>query len=304
MNLPKGWVFYILAQEDTPLYSGISARVMGRLNAFKARAEDDAVLAEMMHRSSRLSYQECDSGFEALLLQKSFLTESFPEFQHRIHPWENYVYLGIDSHRFPFVSIQAHTNDDWQYIGPFRSRFFLAEVMDTISRILKLPFCESGSYPCYKFDNDLCRGWCLALAPAEESDSEYDLDKLDSLLKEAWMHPNNGILEMLQNQRDAYFNDLEFMKADLLDDEIELLRYYREWLNFLYVAKELNYTDDNILIRNGQLLEAVINGRLYHFPGDNPEYRPNEALALPLTKTDEMKIIYDYIREQNNASKA
>ena len=77
-----------------------------------------------------------------------------------------------------------------------------------------------------------------------------------------------------------------------------------DWLNFLYVAKDLNLETDDFLIRNGQLLEARLGSRYYHFPADFPEYRPNETLALPLAKCDEMKIIYDYIRELNNASKA
>lgn len=304
LELPKGWVFYVIAQDEKPLYCGISARLLGRLNSFSNRAQDDKLIAEMMQRANFLSYEELDSSFAALVLQKCFMVDNLPEYQNRILPWENYVYLGLDSHRFPFVSIEEHTNDDWQYIGPFRSRFFLAEMMETISRILKLPHCETGSYPCDKFDRDICRGWCLSLMPSQESNIDHDLSKLDSLLKEAWMHPNNGVLEMVQNERDAYFNDLEFIKADLLDDEIELLSGYRDWLNFLYVAKDLSLETDDFLIRNGQLLEARLGSRYYHFPVDFPEYRPNETLALPLAKCDEMKIIYDYIRELNNASKA
>ncbi|NLO43644.1 MAG: hypothetical protein GX106_01595 [Candidatus Cloacimonetes bacterium] len=304
LELPKGWIFYVLAEDEKPLYSGISARLLGRLNTFSQRTQDDKLIAEMMQRANFLSYETLESSFAALILHKCFVSDNAPEYQNRIVPWENYVYLGIDSHRFPFVSIEEHTNGDWQYIGPFRSRFFLAEMMDTISRILKLPHCETGSYPCDKFDRDVCRGWCLALNPSKESKSVHDLDKLDSLLKEAWMHPNNGVLEMLQKERDSYFNDLEFIKADLLNDEIELLSDYRDWLNFLYVAKDLNFENDDLLIRNGQLLEARLGSRYYHFPADSPEYRPNETLALPLSKCDEMKIIYDYIRELNNASKA
>lgn len=304
LELPKGWVFYVIAQDEKPLYSGISARLLGRLNSFSQRAQDDKLIDEMMERANFLSYEELDNSFAALVLQKCFVMDNLPEYQNRILPWENYVYLGLDSHRFPFISIEEHTNDDWQYIGPFRSRLFLAEMMDTLSRILKLPHCETGSYPCDKFDRDICRGWCLSLMPSQESNIVHDLGKLDSLLKEAWMHPNNGVLEMVQNERDAYFNDLEFIKADLLDDEVELLSGYRDWLNFLYVAKDLNLETDDFLIRNGQLLEARLGSRYYHFPADFPEYRPNETLALPLAKCDEMKIIYDYIRELNNASKA
>ncbi|HCM14554.1 MAG TPA: hypothetical protein DHW79_01160 [Candidatus Cloacimonas sp.] len=189
----------------------------------------------------------------------------------------------------------------YKYLGPFRSRFMLVDLIDSLSRILKLPYCETGVYPCDKFDRGVCRGWCLALATSQESKHEHDLEKLDALLKEAYLHPNNGIYEMVQKQREAYFEELEFAKADLLDDELRLLQSYREWLNFLYVAKNLQYSSKLYEIESGQLKSARINGKNHHFVIDKPMYRENESLALPLAGMDEMKIIYDYIREQSHA---
>ncbi|HOA29907.1 MAG TPA: hypothetical protein PKL34_07690, partial [Candidatus Cloacimonadota bacterium] len=58
---------------------------------------------------------------------------------------------------------------------------------------------------------------------------------------------------------------------------------------------------DGFEIEAGQLKSAVIDGKIHHFITDNPPYRENEALALPLATVDEMKIIYDYIREQSHA---
>lgn len=299
--LPKARVFYILKAGDTPLYAGYTAQLGTKLKGLKQRAEEDPLLRELCERADTLDYQEFDHGIHALAGFKAYCQENTPEYQHRVHPWAAYVYLGLDSHRFPFISIQESTNDDWQYLGPFRSRFMLVDIIDSLSRILKLPYCETGTYPCDKFDRDVCRGWCLAIAPAEESKLEHDLNKLDALLKEAFIHPNNGIYEMVYGERENYFNNLEFAKADLLDDELELLKSYRDWLNFLYVAKSLSFQDDQYEIEAGQLKSAIVKGKTYHFPIDNPQYRENETLALPLAAVDEMKTIYDYIREQSHA---
>ncbi|MDD4099796.1 MAG: hypothetical protein PHT47_01740 [Candidatus Cloacimonetes bacterium] len=299
--LPKAWVFYTLKAGDTPLYAGYTARLGARLNGLKQRAEEDPLLRELCERTGTLEYQEFDHSINALVAFKVYCQENTPEYQQRIQPWASYVYLGLDAHRFPFISIQESTNDDWQYLGPFRSRFMLADLIDSLSRILKLPHCETGTYPCVKFESGACRGWCLALAPEQESKHEHDLEKLDTLLKETFMHPNNGIYEMVAKERQSYFDNLEFAKADLLDDELNLLGSYRDWLNFLYVAKSLNRISDGFEIEAGQLKSAVIDGKIHHFITDNPPYRENEALALPLATVDEMKIIYDYIREQSHA---
>ncbi len=299
--LPAGWVFYTLSSEEGYLYAGISAHLAAKLNSIWQKSGEDRLLGEMWMAATSVEYTAMPDSMSALLLFKSFVMEHHPIYQHRIHPWADYVYLALDSHRFPFVGVQQHTNDDWLYIGPFRSRFFLADLLDSLSRILKLPYCETGTYPCDKFDRGICRGWCLALAPARETELEHDLDKLEILLKETFVHPNNGILEMVQKERDRYFDDLEFAKADLLDDEIRLLAKYRDWLNFLYVAKDLSLDTPQLSIEQGQLTKAVFRGREYHFPIDKPPYRDNEKLALPLASTDEMRIIYEYIKERAHA---
>ncbi len=297
----RGWVFYAIYAGEEALYSGFSARLQPKLDSLKQRAEIDPTIKEICDEADNIRYKSCAHGLEALAYFKAFLHKEAPRYQYRIQPWQDYVYLALDARRFPFIGIQSNTNDDWQYIGPFRSRFILVDLLDTLSRILKLPQCETGTFPCEKFDNQRCRGWCLALSTSQESEHEHSLDKLESLLKEAFMHPNNGIYEMVQSQRDSYFENLEFAKADLLDDELRLLGDYRDWLNFLYLAKELDYEDETYAVSKGQLQAANLEGKSYNFMIDTPDYRQNEALAVPLIKVDEMKIIFDYIREKSNA---
>ena len=311
---PKAWVFYRLRSDSAVLYTGYCARLSAKMRQFMAQTQDDPLISELISKSKYLDYEVQDSALAALARYKINLQHEAPEYQFRIHPFRYYVYLALDAYRFPFISIQETTNDDWQYLGPWRSRFFLVDTIDSLCRILKLPYCETGTYPCYKLDEGLCRGWCMNLVeapqePAEDHEAkaaeapatEHSLEKLETLLKETFMHPNNGIYEMVQKEREAYFEDLEFAKADLLDDELWLLGKYRDWLNFLFVAKNLEYSDAIYEIRGGQLISATYEGKNYHFTSDNPPYRENEALALPLNKVDEMKVIYDYIREQINA---
>lgn len=300
-SLPKGWAFFALKSNAEYLYMGISARLGSRLKNIWQNALADKLYQELIDQADSFEFQLVPDSLSALIMLKALQMEHNPSFQHRLQPYREYVYLALDSHRFPFVSIQEHSNDDWQYLGPFRSRFFLMDVIDTISRILKLPYCETGTYPCNKFDRGICRAWCLALAPARETELEHDLDKLHTLLQESFVHPQNGILEMVESERNKYFDDLEFAKADLLDDEINLLKAYRHWLSFLYVAKDLAFESPQISIEKGQLKRAELNGKTYNFPIDNPPYRENELLALPLAAVDEMKIIYDYIRERAHA---
>ncbi len=292
-TLPQGWTFYILKSGDIELYSGFTANLKTRLEFLARKADEGGLYREMWDQADRVHWQEYSSAMQALMHYKCHLQQVHPEYQNRLPAYSQYAYLGLSSSRFPFITIQEHTQDDWLYIGPFRSRFFLADVIDTYARILKLPACETGSYPCEKFDRGSCRGWCLHLAPSEESSHEHNLDKLDSLLKEAFVHPNNGIVELVERKRREYFDDLEFEKASLLDDEIDMLNKYKDWLAFLYVAKNLEYTAEDFAVQRGRLVWGRIHGKEHHFPIDQTEYRENESLALNLDTVDEQRIIYE-----------
>jgi excinuclease UvrABC nuclease subunit len=293
-TLPSGWAYFALKSSEGYLYSGYTAKLSRKLTFLQNKAEEGGLYKEMWAKAISVEYTLHTQNMDALIQHKAFLAENVPEYQHRLLPWADYAYLALDATRYPFITVVEHTNDDWLYLGPFRSRFFLADLIDTLSRILKLPYCESGTFPCEKFDQDTCRGWCLSLAPAKESGAEDGLDKLDALLKEAYLHPENGILELVQKERDHYFDDLEFIKASLLDDEIELLAKYRDWLNFLYVGKQLEFETDNVKVSGGRIVWAKHGGREFNFALDSTAYRANEALAMNLEIVDESRILYDY----------
>lgn len=295
-TLPKGWVFYLLSGLNEELYAGYSANLKVKLNYLYHKAMEGGVYQDMWNSVEKLNWVTYDRAISALIHCKCYLAENMPLYQYQIRPWEEYVYLSLNSHRYPFIAIQEHTSDDWLYLGPFRNRFFLVDVLDIFSRILKLPACETGEYPCDKWEQNLCQGWCLALADNAKINPEYSLDKLESLLKETFLVPENGVLELVQQERDRYFNNLEFTKASLLNDEIELLSKYRNWLKFLIAAKHLNYNSEDLEIQKGKLTFCNFQGRKYHFPIDNTEFRINETLALNLDTVDESKIIYDFLK--------
>jgi excinuclease UvrABC nuclease subunit len=298
-ELPSGWAFIALRSDDGTLWCGFSARPWQRLQQFIKLANEDAVIGDLMRYSREYVVNPCSEAIYALIECKIHVHEHHPPFQQQLRPYSKYVYLGLDAWRFPFVSIQEHTNADWTYAGPFRDRFFLADVLDCIARIVKLPSCNMGVWPCERLGDDLCRGWCLNLDETKAPDPSLSLEKLDALLKESYLLPNNGILELVRRHRDEYFESLDFEKASLLDDEIYRLEKYRDWMRFLASSKNLDYDAPGFKVRNGLLSECVRDGHKIRFPVDSTKFRPNEALALNLAQVDEAKVLYDhYIKLQ------
>lgn len=294
IELPSGWVFYSFLKGEQALFCGYTPNLGQRLGIIKSKVESDTQYAELSAAADTLRFESHPTAMEALIRHKVYVQQQYPQYQNSLRPSADYVYLALDAWHFPFASLQSHTNDDWLYIGPWRSRFFLLDIMDSLARILRIPFCETGSFPCEKLDDGRCRGYCLALEKDGEESPEAGLDKLESLLREAYVHPNNGILEMVTQERDNYFNDLEFIKADLLDDEIEILSQYRDWLNFLYVTKSLAFSETDFGVEKGLLSWCRYEGREYNFTIPEVQYRENERLALNLQDVDEARLIYEY----------
>jgi len=295
-SLPGGWVSFTFSRSGEILWCGYSANLARRLHYLRTNAENDKLHKELLELADTLQIEQHPDAICALIRHKVMVQQHNPVFQQRLHPWQDYVYLALNAYQFPFVSIREQISDDWIHAGPWRSRFFLSDVIETVSRLLKLPQCETGSFPCEKLDQGLCKGYCLALSENGESQDlePPDLDKLELLLKEAFLHPENHLVDLLTQKRESYFNELEFAKADLLDGEIEQLNKYRDWLNFLYVSKALNFSNPGFSVEKGLLRSASFEGREYFFPLDDTLYRENEALALNLHNTDEARLIYEY----------
>ena len=293
-ELPQGWVFFVFKKDDQALWCGYTPNLAQRLQVITNKAESDQQYAEMSESANILQYESYPQAMDALILYKVFCHTQHPTFQNVIRPCSDYVYLALDAYRFPFVSLRSDTNDDWLYSGPWRSRFFLVDVLDSLSRILKIPFCETSSFPCDKLDNGVCRGYCLALDDSEPTPDDVDLTKLDALLREAYLHPNNGIWEMLKQEKVKYFNELEFAKEDLINDEMEILAEYRDWLEFLYATKFISFATETIKVEKGLLIWCMLEGVEYSFPPLATQFRDNEKLALNLQDVDEARIIYDY----------
>jgi excinuclease UvrABC nuclease subunit len=284
------------AGEDL-LYVREAVNLKKVMAGLKSQAENDITVAELFKKADGLSLEETETALEALLKTKAGLEKDKPEFNLSINTWKNYVYLAINPAEFPFVKISEYTEEDWFYLGPFRSRFFLVDMMELVQKLIKLPFCEVKSGPCEKLDNNLCRGWCeLVMAEAKEAQEDFHshphLEKLDALLKEAYVHPDNGMLEMFEREKEKYDVNLQFAKADLLKPQIELLRHYKEWLIFLYKIKNLNVVTDKITVRNGQLIHYKIDGQEFDNPFLEIDYRQNEILALNKNLLDEARILY------------
>lgn len=282
---------------STLLYVTEAINLRKKLLRLYTQKDDDLSIQELFQNSTHIQMDETQSALDALIYAKVISQKEKQEMMQNINLWKDYVYLAINPTEFPYVKITDYTEEDWFYIGPFRNRFFLNDLMELYSKLLLLPHCEEKQGPCEKQNNGLCRGWCM-LVKADLSDDKDEnaerphIDKLDALLKEAYVHPDNGLLEMIVKEKNKYEDDLQFMKADLLNSQKAILERYKKWLIFLYAVKNLTYKTDKVDVKNGQMVSYNFDGEEHICPFIDIKYRPNEILAVNKNLIDEAWILY------------
>lgn len=294
-ELPGSWGTIAFYEADACLYLLLCPNLKRKVALLRDQIGSDGTFRELVAQSDYIRISPADNALSALIAYKRNCIELMPQQQQRQIAQKDYTYLALNAWKYPFISSQDYTLEEWNYIGPFRDRFLMAEYADSISRILKLPNCETGTFPCDKFDQQICKGWCLALNPSEETGKKESLEKLETLLFESFMVPGDAVIKLLETEYDKYFNNLEFEKAELFSEQISLHKRYQSWLRFLISAKHLNYEDERIVVQDGQLCRAFDGDRWLDLPTLKLEYRVNELLALDKSLVDEAKILYDFI---------
>jgi excinuclease ABC subunit C len=295
-GLPETMGVVSFYRADSLVFVSKTANVKRYLNLLYSQKNEVEEVERIFSQSDILFWDSYDTMLSALIAERLLMEKLQPELNHSIQPWKSYVYLALNQAEFPYIKIADFTEEDWTYLGPFRDRFFLMDMIDLMHKLLKLPYCEVSSGPCEKLDNGKCRGWCVLLK--QDNDSEDNIQpnphliKLEALLKEAYLHPENGLLEFIQREQQKYEADLQFTKADLLTEQIDLLTRYREWLIFLYAAKQLSYESERISVQGCQLIRYQVGGEEFYSPYINIEYRENELLALNKNLLDDARILY------------
>jgi len=294
-ELPSSWGTIAFYESSACLYLLLCPNLKRKIVLLKDQLESEGTFHELVTQTDIIQIHPAEDSIAALLAYKRGCLELMPQQQQRHFAQKDYVYLALNAWNYPFVTSQDYTLEDWNYLGPFRDRFLLAEYVDSISRILQLPYCETGSFPCEKFDQHTCKGWCLALNPSEELGKQDRLKKLENLLFESYMVPGDTVIKLLETEYNKYFENLEFEKAELFSEQISLHQRYQNWLRFLVSAKHLSYEADRVVIQDGQMIRAFDGDSWLDLPTLKLEYRTNEILALDKSVVDEAKIIYDYI---------
>lgn len=278
--------------EGKIIYCGFSRNIKMGLQRLVKRLKENRY-RKYIKCISNIETEETTTPLEALIKHKKNVINLDPEFEEMVRLYDDYVYLAVDFNNPPFLKLVETTQEKYFYIGPFRSRFFIPDLIQTMNDLFKLPFCEQDEYPCVKLRKRTCKGYCVE----EKEDFATDFFKyfLDTKNKE--------YLTYLQ-QYENYFENLEFQKAENLSDSLRIVKKYFGHQQLILSMKNLDINFDfkgaEIIVKNGLINKLIVkeSNETFEFPTEQIEYRDNEMMAIDKAQFYEMFVLFNFLKKE------
>ncbi|MCF7920994.1 MAG: hypothetical protein K9N06_13930 [Candidatus Cloacimonetes bacterium] len=272
-------------RQEKMIYCRMSSNIDAYLKGLFQEDIDDANLGEMLEACELISYEETESIFAALLLEKFWKYEYQPQYNKRYRDYDPYQYLGINFVRFPFLKLENDTIKDYFYVGPFRDGYLVRDAIDVLSRLFGTPVCAELDFPCYLAENKQCKGYCIR-------NQEF----LAVDLVRYFLLPEQKDLSVLEEWKQKLLAELKFRESDELASYQRILQRFYSRITFLAVTKwldaEFEYKGKQIKIKNGLLGQDGSHRYLIV----ETEYQPHELYAVEKAELDERWVIFNYIK--------
>ena len=263
------------------------------MSSLRKNDDNNAEILSMLSHTEYIEYQVTNNLLEALYLEKKKSAFSKPEYNYKLDFTRDYVYLGIDYFNVPFFRVLNDTTDKkYFYIGPFRNRFFLYDFLDVMNELFGYPVCEDEQYPCDLYKKKLCKGYCL-----EDRKTVFDI------IQNSYLTRNFQILNDIKEEKNKHKYNLNFEKADKLNQYEKIIEKYYGIIDFLCNTKKLNFTfKENGIefeIKKGLIKKITEKNNSFEFPVNDIEYGENEIMAIEKESLDEAWIVYRYLLKKN-----
>lgn len=225
-NLPElPGVYIMLDDTGEVIYVGKAKQLKHRVSSY-FRGGHDPKTEAMVSKVRDFNVIVAKSEFEALVLENSLIKRHQPRYNIILKDDKSYPFIRLDiKSEYPrFTLAVKPAKDGAKYFGPYGGRGLSREIIDTISKTLKLPVCGKRfprdigkERPCLNYHMDACAGYCL---------SDTDASRYAESMKEAVMilEGRTGELKAeLEADMEKAADELKFELAAAYRDRIKAI---------------------------------------------------------------------------------
>ncbi len=230
-NLPqKPGVYQFLDKNGTIIYIGKAKRLRNRVNSYFTGTKVGKLLY-LVTRIRDIQHIVVDSELDALLLENNLIKKYQPHYNVALKDGKTYPWICIKNEAFPRVfSTRNLIKDGSEYFGPYPNGKMLHTMLDLFRKLYTLRTCKLNLTTeniqkekfsaCLEFQIKKCKAPCIA----KQSESEYmeDIQAVRKILK----GHIRIVIKDLEEMMIEYSNRLEYEKAQIIKEKIEILKRY------------------------------------------------------------------------------
>ena len=228
MALPLLPGVYIMHDKSGEIiYIGKAKALKNRVSQYFGSQNNHAEkVRRMVDNVDDFEYIITDSEFEALILECSLIKQHTPKYNILLKDDKGYSYIRVSSGDWGRLSYVLQKKDDGaQYIGPYKSSYYVKSAVEEANKIFMLPTCNRRfpqdfrkGRPCLNYHIKQCMAPCTGRVKLK--DYRESLAQALDFLKGG---SSNSIKQLTSQMEDAAEN-LEFERAARIRDKINAVK--------------------------------------------------------------------------------
>ena len=180
----------------------------------------------MVDNVDDFEYIITDSEFEALILECSLIKQHTPKYNILLKDDKGYSYIRVSSGDWGKLSYVLQKKDDGaQYIGPYKSSYYVKSAVEEANKIFMLPTCNRRfpqdfrkGRPCLNYHIKQCMAPCTGRVKLK--DYRESLAQALDFLKGG----SSNSIKQLTSQMEEAAENLEFERAARIRDKINAVK--------------------------------------------------------------------------------
>ncbi|GIV27153.1 MAG: UvrABC system protein C [Bacteroidia bacterium] len=228
----KPGVYKFYSIDNQLLYIGKAKNLKKRVFSYFQKEPETLRLKLLVKKIHHLETITVPTEYDALILENTLIKSLQPKYNIQLKDDKTYPWIVITKESFPKVFYTRKKNiPNFEYYGPYPSVIAVRTLIDTIKEIFSLRTCnyllsdenikKKKFRACLDYHIGKCKAPCIGLQSREEYDK--NITQIKKIIK----GQIKDVLMYLEEQKKEAVEKLEFEKAALLKEKIEILHKYQ-----------------------------------------------------------------------------
>ncbi|MCX6282284.1 MAG: excinuclease ABC subunit UvrC [Bacteroidetes bacterium] len=257
----KPGVYQYFDDKNRIIYVGKAKNLKKRVSSYFVKINSISGKVQMLVRKiADIKYIVVATEQDALLLENNLIKKYRPHYNVSLKDDKTFPWICIKNEPFPRVfSTRTVIRDGSQYFGPYANVRLMHTLLDLTRQLYPIRNCNlkladkniaSGKFRvCLEFHLGNCKG------PCEGRQSAYNYDQSIAAIKDIIKGNISSVSRQLRELMLNYASDLEFEKAHIVKEKLELLDKYQS--KSTVVNPSINDVDVFSIIADG--ITAYVN---------------------------------------------